>query len=158
MVSLSAFSLNVSNYKIECFKNFSESIQINYQPKIHNKIIEEALTHIGKPYKWATRGPKTFDCSGFVYYVFKQLDIILSPGSRHLFTLGEHVSKSEAKPCDLIFFTGPKSGKKVGHVGIVYDNDGEQLSFIHASSSGVRISKLSDGYYTKRFVGIKRVI
>lgn len=35
-----------------------------------NAIVEEAKKHIGKAYVWGATGPNTFDCSGFVQYVF----------------------------------------------------------------------------------------
>ena len=120
-------------------------------------ILTEAKSHLGKRYVWATRGPKTFDCSGFVYYVFKQFGYNFSPSSRNQYTLGVKVDRNEVREGDLIFFTSRRSGKKVGHVGIVYYVDNEKLLFIHASVRGVKISEL-EGYYKQRFVGYKRVI
>lgn len=37
-----------------------------------NLIVAEARKHIGKKYVWGAQGPDTFDCSGFVWYVYKQ--------------------------------------------------------------------------------------
>lgn len=122
-------------------------------------ILIEAKSHLGKRYVWATRGPKTFDCSGFVYYVFKQFGYNFSPSSRNQFTLGEKVERKEARKGDLIFFHSRKFPKGVGHVGIVYEvlDDGTIL-FIHASvKKGISIAEL-DGYYERNFVGIKRVL
>lgn len=127
-------------------------------PEIINNILAEAKTHLGKRYVWATRGPKTFDCSGFVYYVFKQFGYTLSPSSRNQYTLGAHVTKEEVREGDLIFFRSRRSGKKVGHVGIVYLVEGDIIHFIHASLKGVRISRLDEKYYTNNFVGFKRII
>ena len=68
----------------------------------------------------------------------------------------------QVQPGDLIFFTGrnSKSGN-VGHVGIVVDGDPVtgQITFIHsACSSGISIDTTDDPYYSKRFIGVKRVI
>ena len=50
--------------------------------------------------------------------------------------------------------------KVVNYLGIVVDvnNDGS-FSFIHASTSeGVKVSKSTDGYYARRYVGARRVM
>lgn len=124
-----------------------------------NDVLVEAKSHLGKRYVWATRGPKTFDCSGFVYYVFKQFGYNFSPSSRNQYTLGEKVERKEAKKGDLIFFHSRKHPNGVGHVGIVYEvlEDGT-ITFIHASvKKGISIARL-EGYYERNFVGIKRVL
>ena len=67
---------------------------------------------------------------------------------------GAAVSKDELQPGDLVFFGwGPYS---VSHVGI-YIGDGQM---IHASTSstGVIISDLDSSYYTRKYVGAKRVV
>ena len=61
---------------------------------------------------------------------------------------------------DLVFFTSPNSGHNVGHVGIVMDYDPitDSFTFIHASSKGgVKISHSTDGNYTRRYIGVRRV-
>jgi cell wall-associated NlpC family hydrolase len=35
-----------------------------------SEIVEYAEQYLGKPYRYAAKGPYAFDCSGFVYYVF----------------------------------------------------------------------------------------
>jgi cell wall-associated NlpC family hydrolase len=61
---------------------------------------------------------------------------------------------------DLVFFTSPGSGRGVGHVGIVVDvNENGTFTFIHASTrEGVKISNSTDGYYARRYVGVRRVM
>jgi cell wall-associated NlpC family hydrolase len=62
---------------------------------------------------------------------------------------------------DLVFFTSPGSGRNVGHVGIVVDVDPmtHTFSFIHASSSGgVKISQSNEGFYSSRYIGVRRVV
>ena len=120
-------------------------------------ILDEARSHIGKRYVWATRGPKTFDCSGYVYYVFKQFGYELSPSSRHQYTLGTHIERKDVRKGDLVFFHSRRRPKGVGHVGIVYEVTEGSILFIHASIRGVRISEL-EGYYEKNLVGFRRVI
>ncbi len=125
-------------------------------------VITYANANLGQPYVWAGAKPGGFDCSGFVYYCFKQVGIIIERSSKGLENAGEIVDIKNAKKGDLIVFTGtnPKD-KTVGHVGIVISELGEPIKFIHASSSsahpGVVITSYENSGYVKRFVGIRRL-
>lgn len=124
-------------------------------------MLKYAKKHIGKRYRRGTAGPKTFDCSGFTSYVFRQFGYELSRNSRSQYRQGSQVDRDDAQPGDLIFFSGRAAGKTVGHVGIITDINQAtgSVTFIHASTSrGVRIDKLSDPYYSRRYIGIKRVM
>lgn len=123
-------------------------------------IIEEARTHIGKRYVWATHGPNTFDCSGFTSYVYKQFGYNISPGSKMQYTQGEVVPRSDIRKGDLIFFRGRNNKGGVGHVGIIVDvDDNGHYSFIHANvKRGITITSGDEAYYVKRFVGFKRIV
>ncbi len=122
-------------------------------------VIKEAHKYIGVRYRHGAKGPKAFDCSGFTSYVYRQFGYELSPSSRHQYTQGVPVKKNELRRGDLVFFTSPRSGKNVGHVGIVVTADNEKgtFTFIHASIKGVKVSE-NKGYYAPRYVGAKRVI
>ena len=120
-------------------------------------IVAEAKRHLGKPYVYATRGPNSFDCSGYTHYVYGRFGIYVSPGSRYQANYGKYVSKSELAPGDLILFSSPGSGGGIGHVGI-YIGGG---SFIHASGTpsrggSVKISSLSS--YSSRYISARRLI
>ncbi len=127
--------------------------------KLIDDLLDEGRSHIGKKYVWGSKGPNTFDCSGFTSYVYKQFGYNISPGSRMQYTQGVPVSRNELRKGDLVFFTSPRSGKAVGHVGIVVsaDNETGNFKFIHASIRGVKISDF-EGYYVPRYVGAKRII
>lgn len=128
-----------------------------------NDMLALARTFIGLRYRYGGRTPKGFDCSGFTSYIFSQFGYELKRSSRDQYRCdGETVDKMQVQPGDLIFFTGrnSKSGN-VGHVGIVVDGDpvSGQITFIHsACSSGISIDTTDDPYYSKRFIGVKRVI
>lgn len=105
--------------------------------------------------KYLSGGTTTdgFDCSGFTTYVFKSLDIKLPRTSGSQYNMGTAVEKDELKAGDLVFFN--TSGKGVSHVGVMVDGE----SFAHSSTKkGVIISKLSEDYYVKRYVGAKRIM
>ena len=127
--------------------------------RLLDDILTEARKHMGKKYVWGSKGPNTFDCSGFSSYVYKQFGYKISPGSRIQATQGVPVAKGDLRKGDLVFFTSRSSGGNVGHVGIVVsaDNANNTFSFIHASLSGVKISEYA-GYYKQRYLFARRVI
>lgn len=123
-----------------------------------------AAKFIGRRYVWGSTGPKTFDCSGFTSYIFRNAGVTLNRTSRMQYTQGEPVKNtSDLRPGDLMFFSSPRSGKgKVGHVAMVVDVDdnGKSLTFIHAASSkGVSYQRFPDGgYYSRNYIGAKRIL
>lgn len=100
-----------------------------------------------------------FDCSGFTSYLYDQMGIKLNRTSRAQYTQGEAVDNSNLQTGDLVFFTSPRSGKGIGHVGIVVDYDpmNGNFSFIHASIKGVKVSQSTEPYYSRRYVGARRI-
>lgn len=120
--------------------------------------------YLGKKYVWGHTGPNTFDCSGFVYYIFntyygaylKERGIDVPRTSREQANIGTPVSREELMVGDLVFFnTDTVMKKRVTHVGI-YLGDGV---FVHASSSGRKVvkSRLDGGYYYRRFLKAVRL-
>lgn len=135
--------------------------------QIHTKnvnpqqVVDFAKTLIGVPYKYASTDPKVgFDCSGFITYVFSHFNIIVPRSSIDFTNVGTEISSSEAKPGDLILFTGTDSTEKfVGHMGLVVTNQNNQLEFIHSTSGkkyGVTITPFSD-YYHSRYMKTIRI-
>jgi hypothetical protein len=124
-------------------------------------LMEEAMSHIGARYRFGSKGPYTFDCSGFTSYVYKQLGSgNIGASSRDQFARNTPIKRNELQPGDLVFFTSPRSSRGVGHVGIVVsvNTNDNTFEFIHASTNdGVKISKSTDGYYARRYVGARRV-
>ena len=134
---------------------------LNYDELMTENLIDEAISHIGARYVYGSKGPRTFDCSGFTSYVYKrQNNIWIGASSREQYANNTPIKRSEMQAGDLVFFTSPNSGRNVGHVGIVldYDPDTNVFTFIHASTKqGVKISKSTEGYYQKRYIGVRRV-
>lgn len=122
-------------------------------------LLKEANTHLGKRYVHGSKGPNTFDCSGFTSYVYKQFGYKISPASRIQANDGVAVAPGDLRKGDLVFFTSPRSGGGVGHVGIVVsaDNATGRFKFIHASLKGVKISE-NTGYYAKSYLRARRII
>lgn len=139
-----------------------EGDNLNYDALAINNIMDEAMSHIGARYRSGSKGPNAFDCSGFTSYVFRNSGgVEIGSSSRDQYAKNMPVSRSEMQRGDLVFFTSPRSGRNVGHVGIVIDVDPltQTFSFIHASTSkGVTITNSSDGFYARRFIGVRRVM
>lgn len=124
-------------------------------------IMEEAFSLLGTRYRSGGKGPSAFDCSGFTGYVFGRMDINIGCSSRDQYAKNAPVSRDDLQRGDLVFFSSPRSGRGVGHVGIVVDVDSADgtFSFIHASSrGGVKVSRSTDGYYSRRYIGARRVM
>lgn len=134
---------------------------LNYDELMTENLIYEAISHLGARYVYGSKGPKTFDCSGFTSYVYKrQNNVFIGASSRDQYARNTPISRSELQSGDLVFFTSPHSGRNVGHVGIVVDVDPitDTFTFIHASTKqGVKISRSNESYYQRRYVGARRV-
>lgn len=127
-------------------------------------VIQFARQQLGTRYCYAGTTPAGgFDCSGFVYYVFKQFDISVPHSTAQLISTGRPVERSHARPGDIVVFTGTAATSTTpGHAGIVLSEPGEPLRFIHSSSarreSGVKISQVEGSDYERRFMQVRRVL
>jgi cell wall-associated NlpC family hydrolase len=118
-------------------------------------LIAFAKSYLGTTYQYAGTDPgKGFDCSGFVYYVFKNFKIDMPRSSREYTFLGPELKPEDFKVGDILVFYGFYDDTQIGHVGIICEADGMNSKFIHASSGktpGVIISDLGSSLYTRRF-------
>lgn len=121
------------------------------------EVSELAQTKVGCRYVLGAHGPKRFDCSGLVYYVYKQFGYDLQPGARNQWSiLGKTIKKADLLPGDLVFFSNNGKSSGIFHVGI-YIGDAE---FVHAANSrkGVIVTDMDDDWYARRYLGAKRAI
>src|SRR5215207_1924628 len=89
------------------------------------RAIAAALSKLGAPYVWATAGPDSFDCSGFIWWIASQ---VLGPqdyelrSSHHQFNVWGEGVWGEPIGGDLVFFDvgqGTIMGNLAGHVGLM---------------------------------------
>ncbi len=83
-------------------------------------MIKEAEKYLGYPYVWGGSSPSTsFDCSGYVCWVLNHSGWSVGRTSAQgLYNLCTPVSRSNARPGDLVFFKGTYKTNGVSHVGI----------------------------------------
>ncbi|MFF8913367.1 NlpC/P60 family protein [Streptomyces sp. NPDC015032] len=101
---------------------------------------------LGKPYVWGATGPSSFDCSGLTQAAWRSAGVALPRTTYTQINAGQHISRSELAPGDLVFFY---SG--ISHVGLYIGNG----QMIHAPRPGapVRIAPIDQ----MPFAGATRV-
>jgi cell wall-associated NlpC family hydrolase len=121
-----------------------------------DELVFHALAFLGVKYRYGGTSPDTgWDCSGYVFHVFKQaIGVVLPRDSLSMSERGETISRGELQPGDLVFFN--TLNRAFSHVGI-YLGD---YRFIHAPSTGkaVQISDMNANYWARRFDGGRRII
>jgi cell wall-associated NlpC family hydrolase len=118
-------------------------------------MVSFAMQYVGYPYVWATRGPNSFDCSGFTYWVAKNvLGIDITGGVILQWGRGTPVPYGSLQPGDLVFFQNTYT-TGLSHVGLYIGNN----QFVHAANEGVGviISNLTTDYYASRWFGARRL-
>ncbi len=110
--------------------------------EVFDAIIKEAEKYLGYPYVWGGSSPSTsFDCSGFVSWVINHSGWDVGRlGAQGLCNICTPVSSDNAKPGDLVFFTGTYDTPGVSHVGIYVGNNmmihcGDPISYANLNSS-----------------------
>lgn len=120
-----------------------------------NKLMDQ----LGKPYQWGGASPYTgFDCSGLVYYAYKDIVKIPIPRTANeMYHLRDAapIKKNDLEAGDLVFFRINNRGA-ADHVGVYLGNG----KFIQSPRTGsdIRISKLSEDYWQEHYVGARRVV
>jgi cell wall-associated NlpC family hydrolase len=130
----------------------------SYNTKADN-IINTALTFSGVRYKYGGTTSKGMDCSGLLYVSFAEHDIKLPRTSIHMAEEGKKIRIRDVEKGDLLFFKTQKRAKRINHVGMVVHVDGDEIKFIHSSSSrGVTVSSLREGFWNNAFVKATRIL
>jgi cell wall-associated NlpC family hydrolase len=106
-----------------------------------------ALTRVGDPYVWGAAGPNAFDCSGLVLWAYAQVGISLLHFTGDQWNEGEHISKDQLAPGDLVFFFSDLS-----HVGMYVGNG----LMIDASTFGVPVHV--EPVFWSAYVGAVRIV
>ena len=108
-----------------------------------------AITALDTPYRRGGSSYKGFDCSGLVYFIYRQMGLSVARTAIAQYQQSHRVEKKHLRAGDLVFFR--LNSRAVSHVGIYLGDD----QFIHAPSTGKRVSyaQLSNPFWKKRYVG-----
>lgn len=122
-------------------------------------IIETAMTFSGTRYQFGGTTRKGMDCSGLVFVSLKENDILFPRVSHLMAEEGKRIKVKEVRKGDLLFFKTSKRGKRINHVGLVVDVKGNDIKFIHSTTSrGVIVSSLREGFWNYSFVKAMRIL
>lgn len=123
------------------------------------KVIKEAETYLGVPYRYGGTSRSGLDCSALTMNSYLTIEIILPRSSIEQSRIGTDIKREMIQPGDLIFFDAKLSGK-ITHVGMCTSIEKDKgPRFIHATTSyGVRYDLLNSDYWSPRFVKSVRVV
>jgi len=140
------------------YKNTDQCLNIS--DELLDSIFENAKYFLETKYVYGGSSNSGFDCSGFIYFLFKEYDILLSKSSSQLSKVGEHVPFSDIRKGDLLFFKGRNMvSENVGHVAVVICSSENSFEMIHATNRGVVIDQYDKiSYYQKRYFFAKRFL
>lgn len=123
----------------------------NSSSSIVNSIISIAQSKLGSRYIYGAKGPNTFDCSGFVYYVLNKAGIkqsyMTSFSWQNTHRYQKITSMSSIKRGDIISYHG--------HVGIALGNN--QMIDASSSQGKVRVTSITSSYWVRNFVCAYRI-
>lgn len=138
-----------------------------------NRLVYFAKKHLGKPYKYGakpTEVPKTFDCSSFVQYLYKRVNINLPRTALDQASIGKTIKpkKELLEAGDLLFFKGgwghynPEYPVGIGHVGI-YAGNGKVINArskeVKGKEKGSVIEEDVKSFLDRKdFVVVKRIL
>ena len=99
-------------------------------------VVRFALAQQGEPYVFGAAGPNAWDCSGLTEVAWARAGVALPHSSSQQYYQIRHVSRSDLKPGDLVFFYD------FSHVGI-YIGDNQ---VVHAPTEGESVKVTNIGY------------
>ena len=116
-------------------------------------VVELAKKYLGTPYVYGGSSPAGFDCSGFVYYIYKQMGITLNRVAADQMQNGSWIAAHNLQPGDIVGFSN--SSGYINHVGIYAGNG----VMIHSPQTGdvVKYESIFTGNYGLRLVCGRRI-
>lgn len=136
----------------------SRAHRARYQ-KARETAMTKLIGQLGKPYQWGGTSPKTgFDCSGLVWYAYKDLVKFKIPRTANeMYHLRDAASikRDDLEKGDLVFFRINGRGT-ADHVGVYLGNG----KFIQSPRTGkdIQVSALSEDYWQRHYIGARRMM
>ena len=162
--------LTLSGEQVESTRTLGDTFSLPPLSAWQRVVLDRALRFVGSPYVWAGTSEKPqqlfgkvlpggFDCSGFVWRVYKTKPFAGAPELTHVLVgrttyamSGEvgranRVSREALAPGDVVFFgsNGTRSKpSQVGHMGIYVGNGW----IVHSSRNGTTLTPMTGWYET----------
>ncbi len=111
-----------------------------------------ALSKVGHRYVAGAAGPGTFDCSGLTMAAYRAAGVSLPHYSRSQYGSTRHISRSELRPGDLLFYFGGGA-----HHVSMYIGGGMMVSASNPRD-GVEVIAAFGPWYGSRYSGAGRVV
>ncbi|MFN8148044.1 MAG: C40 family peptidase [Candidatus Nanopelagicales bacterium] len=111
-----------------------------------------ALSKVGHRYVAGASGPGTFDCSGLTMAAYRSAGVSLPHYSRSQYGVTRHISRSELRPGDLLFYFGGGA-----HHVSMYIGGGMMVSASNPRD-GVEVIAAFGPWYGSRYSGAGRVV
>lgn len=119
------------------------------------RVVRTAESQLGKPYRYGGSTPRGFDCSGLIWWAYKQNGVTVPRVTSDQARAGAGVSRRALRPGDILVFN-TRQGATGLHTAL-YTGDGR---FVHSPSSGSRVRRdnISNAYWSKRLIKIRRIL
>lgn len=146
-------------YTVSCAAEDEDTGIQRYAPWIaglqkRGDVVQLAKTQLGTRYVYGGTSPYGFDCSGFTQYIYGKYNVRLNRCADTQLENGIIVERKDLQMGDLVFFRTPGSPWVASHVGIYVGND----QMLHASRYGIAYADLGTAYWTRAYVGARRII
>lgn len=136
---------------VKIFENY-ESI-----PKpTKNDLVQTSKAFLNIPYLWAGNSAFGFDCSGFMYSIYKQHGILIPRDSTVQAKQGTPVLFADLQPGDLMFYAHNKGKGTVHHVSM-YIGDGKMIHSPNTATP-IEITSIHKEQYKSEFSGARRYL
>lgn len=122
-------------------------------------VVATAKSYKGTPYVYGGNTKRGIDCSGLIHNSYKAAGISLPRTAKAQSKVGASKGWGGLREGDIVFFKFKQKRDKWWHSGMITSVDGDNIKFIHASSSrGVVESNLMSDYYKKNVKRFRRII
>lgn len=136
------FAYNHANWYVNEVLAWASRYGVASESRPVEVAISYAVAQLGKPYRWGSTGPNSFDCSGLVYAAYLHAGITIGRTTYQWRQDGPRVPLNQLQPGDLLFSAGSDGTvQNPGHVVMDLGNGRE----IQAPETGepVQVDKLS---------------
>ena len=117
-------------------------------------VVKTARSAIGTPYVRGGRNPGGFDCSGLIWWAYRQNGLKVPRVTVDQARAGYAVPKSSPRPGDIMVFR-TSSGPRGLHTGIYAGNN----TFIHSPSRGKTVRRENmQPYWGNRLIAVRRIV